>query len=334
MSGQLCEMKSCLLIVPRHFYWFEKNVSEALAARGYSVTVANDEYPLGTIGKILGKLQIPIVFTLTHNTLSKRFLKNRRYDLVLIFKGRGISGHVIKEIYQSAHNIIGFNLDSFSFNRSPLGWLNAVTRYCTFDYGDADRWSLPVIDLFSPPIAAIETENTKYELSAVMRNYGRRLRYVDRVIAVLRPRTVFIYLYELNFVGFVINALRDPRLYFRYRRNIHFRPLGYTEYAEVMRTSKFTIDYASNTQTGITIRCFEAVCAKTKIITNNAHIRRSRNFNEKDYIVFAENGRSEELVAAHSVAGASRCASHPRTVTDFLDELLAEPARALARVTR
>jgi hypothetical protein len=46
--------KTCLLIIQKDFYSFEKHVRGALNDLGYDVTVANHEYPESTFGKILG----------------------------------------------------------------------------------------------------------------------------------------------------------------------------------------------------------------------------------------------------------------------------------------
>jgi len=317
-------MKSCLLILQRHFYSFEKLIREALESKGYSVVVANDEYPEGTFGKILGKLQIPLVFRFTYDTLTKRFLNNRKYNLALIIHGRGISERLIKQIYRSADRIVGYNWDSFQLNRAPLKWYRLVTKYYTFDYRDADRWSLPVVELFSSSANVTEKKELKYQLSAVVRIHSNRLAYIDRVVSILKPENVFISLYELHWITFAINLLKSPRLYFKYLRFISFRPLPYSKYAEVMRSSEFTIDCAHETQTGITMRCFEAINMKTKIITNNPYMRRSSHFDDADYIVFGDSDSTETLVDAHVRCQAKPYASVPRTISHFIDELVSE----------
>jgi len=316
-------MKSCLLIIPKHFYSFEKHIREALEAKGYSVDVSNDEYPEGTFGKILGKLQIPLVFPMTYRTLCEGFLKSRKYDLALIFKGRGISERLIKAMNRSVDRIIGYNWDSFQLNRAPLKWFRFATRYYTFDYRDADHWSLPVIELFSSSATVTDKKEFKYQLSTVVRNHSRRLGYIDRVVSILQPSSVFISIYELNLFTFVINFLKSPRLYLKYRKNISFRPLPYSEYSEIMRSSEFTIDCAHETQTGITMRCFEAINMKTKIITNNAYMPRSKHFDAADYIVYGDNDRPETLVDAYTRCRAKPYSSKPRTIAHFIDELVA-----------
>ncbi len=324
-DGELCPaMKSCLLIIPRHFYSFEKHIREALEAMGYRVDVSNDEYPEGTFGRIVGKLQIPIIFPITYRTITERFLKNRTYDLALIFKGRGISERLIEAMRRSVRRIVGYNWDSFQLNKAPLGWYRFATKYYTFDYRDADRWSLPVVELFTSSATVTGEKKIRYQVSAILRNHGGRLGYVDRVVSILRPTDVFISIYEPDVFRFACNFLKSPRLYLKYRKYVSFRPLPYVEYSEVMRSSEFTIDYAHHTQTGITMRCFEAINMKTKIITNNPYIRRGSHFDEADYVVFGESDLPAALVDGYERCRTRSYASKPRTISDFIAELVAE----------
>ncbi len=122
----------------------------------------------------------------------------------------------------------------------------------------------------------VAEKQVRYEVSAVVRNHSGRLRYVDRVLRTLRPSSTFISIFELNLFTFAFNFARNPRLYWKYRRHISFKPLPYADYTRVMAESEFTIDYAHDTQTGITMRCFEAVNSKTKIITNNPYMHAAR----------------------------------------------------------
>lgn len=313
----------CLLIIPRHFYSFEKHIRGELTRRGLQVTVANDEYPEGTLGKIIGKLQIPLIFGITEREFERRYLaEGQRYDFAVIFKGRGMSVRLIEKLKRRAGCVIGYNWDSFQLNRSPLGWLKAASHYATFDYRDAGRWNLPVIELFSAAQTIGQDKACEYEVSSIVRNHSGRLRYIDRVLEVLKPRTAYISIFELNVFTFVFNFVRSPLLYIKYWPRITFKPVPYAEYSRVMAGSLFTIDFAHDTQTGITMRCFEAVNSRTKIITNNPYIARSPHFEPGDYVVFEEDGDPQQLAAAFRHAAAEPFKSRPRTIADFIGDLI------------
>lgn len=314
---------TCLLVIPRHFYSFERHIREGLEAEGYEVMVCNDEYPEGMFGKILGKLQVPYIFTATWKVFQSQILPGRRFDLVLIFKGRGMSVRLIEALRASADRVVAYNWDSFQLNRSPLGWYQSASRYFTFDYRDAERWKLPVVELFSAAKTVLGDKVVEYEVSSIVRNHSGRLRYIDMVLRVLRPATQHIVIFELNVFTFLFNFVRSPRLYLKYWKHITFKPVPYAEYSRVMAASAFTIDYAHDTQTGITMRCFEAVNSKTKIITNNPYMVRSPHFSRGDYLVIEDGAAGERLKQAFDAARREPFASRPRTIRDFIGDLIA-----------
>lgn len=170
--------KTCLLIMQKSFYSFEKLIREALVSKEFTVEVANDEYPLGFIGKLMGKTQFPLIFAITKYVIKRKYLNNKKYDLAIIIRGRGIGRDLIKEMKGSVSTIIGYNWDSFRYDKSPSKWFNFVTKYYTSDYSDSKRFSIPYLELFSSLSPASEKKTIEYDISAVVRNYSNRLKYI------------------------------------------------------------------------------------------------------------------------------------------------------------
>lgn len=314
--------KTCLLIISKQFYSFEKHIREALIAKGFDVTVSNDEYPEGMIGKILGKLQIPLIFPFTYKVVTEQFLNGKKYDIALIFKGRGMSKKLLERMRESADFIVGYNWDSFKLNRAPLKWYKFADKYYTFDYRDADKFSLPIVELFSASKSVTEDKIFKYEVSAVVRNHSGRLGYIDKVLSILKPSSIFLFVYELNIFTFIINFVKSPRLYFKYRQYISFKPLKYEAYSDAIKSSEFTIDYAHYTQTGITMRCFEAINTKTKIITNNKYTKRSIYFDDSNCIIFEGYEDANTLIRDYEQCKGRSYNVNVRTIGDFITELI------------
>jgi hypothetical protein len=316
--------KTCLLIIPRHFYSFEKLFTTNLESRGYTVTVSNDEYPSNTFGKLLGKLNIPLILPITDKALSRDFLEGRHYDIALIFKGRGIGKSLIKKISRSANKVVGYNWDSFDFNKAPLKWLQYVTNYYTFDYRDADKYSLPVVELFS----SLKLEGQGGELSkdiplsAIFRNHSSRLAYLDKILSILGEDGARIFVYEQNIFFFLLNFIKNPLLYFKYRKYISFNSLNYDDYIDIIQRSEYTVDYAHPAQSGLTMRSFESLSTHTKIITNNKYIERSKYFSHSNAILFPEDGDPARLKAGIQASVGHLVNPEVRTLDDFMDDLL------------
>jgi hypothetical protein len=316
------QKKYCLLIIQQSFHSFAGFLKEALAAKGYEVHVANDIYPASMMGTVLGKLQIPLIFKTTYGYITKNYLAEKKYEVAIIIRGRGVSKQLIAKMSETVPRIIGYNWDTFNFNAAPLAWYSDVNRYYTFDYADAERYHLPVLELFS---ALPETQGVKipkYDVSAVGKNYPGRLKYINRVLGVLNPQRVLIRLHENNVFDLLLNFFKHPALYIKYRKHISLRPLSNTAYLDAVGAAEFTIDYANNGQTGITMRCYEAISLQTKLITNNSFIKQSTHFNETNTIVFTDAEADGTLQDTYDMCRKKAFIKNNRGINRFLNDLL------------
>jgi hypothetical protein len=314
--------KRCLLITQKRFHSLDKFLKDALIAKGFEVVVANDEYPESLLGRIMGKMQFPLIFSNTYDYFVEHYLTGEKYDLAIIIKGRGVSEKLVKKMRESIPRIIGYNWDTFDYNPSALKWYKCVDKFYTFDYVDADKYSLPCLELYSALPANTETKTIKYELSAIGRNYPDRLRYMHKVLTILKPSNVYIYLYENNIFELIINFFRNPALYIKYRKHISLKSLTHSEYQNIIRSSEFTIDYANQGQTGITMRCFESIKLKTRIITNNKYLKRSSYFNNTNSVIFNYSDSAEELMVACADCSSQPFKSKTRDINNFVDDLI------------
>ena len=327
--------KTCLLIMPRSFYSFARMFSAALRNMGYEVTEANEEYPENALGKAMAKLDLGIARRITRRTISRRFLAGRHYDLILIIKGRGIGEKLAADLQLHADRVVGYHFDALAYDRATERWAKGVDRVSTFDYRDAQAKNWPLVELFSAQPPPEGDHPISIGFSAIVRNHSSRLAYLDAVVRALeiKPEDSFFYIFEQDVRSLVLNFLKHPRLYARWRRHIHRSPLAYEEYRRVLATSDFTIDYAHDKQTGLTMRSFEALASGAKLITNNPNIRKSRHFTEEHAVVF----RVGENYGSLKDAVRKRCGKRPerrwRSVLDCLQEIIGTVEPGSSRLT-
>ena len=311
----------CLLITPKRFYIFHEFLAKALRERGYKVSVVNEEYPKNIIGVLLGNFFPPISKLLTFKFFSKYLDQNIRYDIVIIVKGRGISNKTVKCLRNHAKKIIGYNFDSFRYNPSPLKWMKSVDKYATFDHRDSIDYGLEKIELFAS-IKDIEATDKTTDLSVVFKNHSDRLLYLDQISSLFTKIKSEIFIYERNIITFIKNFITHPLLIFKWRKYISFKPLDYSSYLDMINRSIYTLDYAHPKQTGTTIRCFEALACKTKIISNNKYILTNPAFNTNNVIIHPLNGNVEELYQLMKAKSKINSEFKSRSIDDFVDELL------------
>ncbi|MBC7506324.1 MAG: hypothetical protein H7267_11465 [Sandarakinorhabdus sp.] len=318
-------MPRCLLVMPQSFYGFAATIANGLEALGYTVTRANDEYPANIFGKIMGKLDLPPVRWLTRRAFRARFLGGPRWDLVVICKGRGIGAALAGDLKHHADRVVGYHFDALAYDPATARWGAAADRVTTFDYRDAAVHGWPVVELFSSLPAPEPLPPLRYKVSAIVRNHSQRLAYVDSIVSALGDADNFVFIYEKSRIAFWGKALLAPRLYWKWRHRIGFTPLPYADYVNVLAASAFTLDYAHPKQTGVTIRCFEALAVGARIITNNPQTLNSPYFGEHNTVVFGHTGDPAALT--HAIAGfggAARPLQARRTPQTFLAEVVGD----------
>lgn len=314
--------------MPQSFYGFAATIAGSLEALGYTVTAANDEYPANTIGKIMGKLDLAPIRWLTRRAFHQRFLAGPRWDLVVICKGRGIGPALVDDLKRHADRVVGYHFDALAYDQATARWVAGVDRVTSFDYRDAAAHDWPVVELFSSLPAPDPLPPQRYRYSAIVRNHSQRLAYVDRIVSALGSTDSFVFVYEKSRFGFWRKAILSPQLYWKWRDRISFSPLPYADYVGVLAASKFTLDYAHPKQTGVTIRCFEALAVGARIITNNVWTLKSPHFGAHNAVVFALSDDAAAL--RQSVAefdGAERPRPSRRTPETFISDIIgAAPA--------
>lgn len=320
-------MKRCLLISPLAFYTFHDTVRDALRARGYHVDLMNEEYPFNDFGKMIGKIgnrlgALWLSRWLTLREFRRRLDDEDPYDLIIIFRGRGLGRELLEYLRTRAGRIIGYNFDSFRVNPSPLDWRDLTDKFATFDVDEAKTYDAPLVHLFSgvaPDVAGLVPE---YDLSVIMRLHSKRLAYLREVLNSLPDAKTFIFLYEPSYTTLIFGLLRKPRLYYHFRSLISLTPMSYRDAMLRMANSHVTLDFAHTLQTGITLRCFEARSLGVRILSNNRHILDCDLFNE-DSVGFHELGDDRAALQATFARLRDRPAiAQWRNVQDFLDDLL------------
>lgn len=317
-------LKRCLLITPLTFYSFHRTLAAGLERRGYAVEILNDEFPANTLGKVLGKLALPLLRRLTLRGLRARLEAQGSYDLVLIIKGRGLGPSALAYLRTKSRRIVGYNFDSFGFNPSPLDWHQLTERYATFDIRDAAERGIPLVHLFSAA-APPESNERPYDISIIQRVHSERLVYTDVLLRSLPPGTrSFIFLYENSALTFAIGMLRRPRLYARLWPHISFKPLPYAQAMHILGRSRVTFDYAHPKQSGVTIRCFEAQSLGVAVMTNNHYAVNSGFFAPGSIAYLPTNADCAAAGALVMNLWRQRPEPRRRSLDEFLDDLLAD----------
>lgn len=310
-------MSRILLITPLNFYNYSERLKNALEERSHSVHVLNDEYPANFIGKVIGYLDLPLSRLITRYVIGKKLRKSgQSYDIVFIVKGRGISTKLLLELRKSCQQIIAYNFDSFAYYSHPIRWMDYVDKYYSFDFDDCKNYNLPRLDLYSSINVCDCNQRRVYDVSAIVRNHSNRVKFIHDVCSSISG-SVFIHIYEKNIFSYLINFIANPKYMWALRKHISFEPISFEKYQSILLKSKATIDYAHPKQSGITIRCWEALSIGTKIISNNRNLTKCEHFGQGTFLIYDPIKNKDVL--CEFIEG--RMQSYSRSIANFLDEI-------------
>lgn len=316
-------MKNCLLITPLGFYSWHSTIANELSSRGFLVDLMNDEYPEGLFGVLLGNFFNTVSQKITQKKFNDFFTQSyKRYDLTIIFKGRGVSSELLETISLHSDRVVGYNFDSFNYFDKPLKWFKNIDSYKTFDFVDSAMYKLQRVDLFSDHRIDCIPEK-KIDISCVIKNHSDRLVYLDKIYALLGEDIIFkVFIYETNILTLFRNILQHPLLIFKWRKHIFFKGLNQAEYFKIMSTSKFTIDYAHPSQSGVTMRCFQAAACGTRVITNNDYVKETSSLNRDNFFIYklGEDTKGLSLFVENNLFKQPLVSY--RGIGDFMDDLL------------
>jgi hypothetical protein len=325
-AGTAVRRPRCLLGYPPSFYSFGSTLKLELERRGYEVVTVSDEYPANLFGRLLGQFRRPwLLRQITVRKYRSLLADQPPFDLCLMVKGRGMSEACVDFLRSICKRTVAFNFDSFNYHSSSLDWFRQFDQFATFDLKDAHEHGVPLVHLFSalPPLSA--PSDKRIDVSAIVKNHSQRLHYIDTVLTALPRATRLIYIFEANVLSFFVNFLRYPRLYIKYWRYIHFKPLSYAQFMDALAASRVTIDYAHPAQTGITIRCFEAMSVGTHLITNNPNVGDCAWFEGVGVLHLPAGGSTAVLADGFAQLLKSPATVRLRSLADFVGDLLALP---------
>lgn len=315
-------MKRCLLVTPLSFYSWHSAVKLELENIGYKVDIINDEYPNNTLGLIIGNILNRISQKLTLKTV-RTFLKSQaQYDLILIFKGRGVSSDLVDDFNRHSKRTIAYNFDSFGYFPNSLKWYKKVSSYKSFDYVNSQQYGLKQVDLYSDKKLEEIVPKT-IDISCIMKNHSDRLKYLDEVYGYLGSDYNFkILIYEKNIFTYLRGAIKNPYLFYKWRKSISFVGLTGDEFFSVLASSKYTLDYAHPTQSGLTMRSFQAFACGTKLISNNKHLRNCELVDENAFYIHPLNGHADTLVKHIRENINKKSTIVFRGISEFINDLL------------
>ena len=309
--------KAALLISPT-FFGIEHEISAELQRRGYRVDLLPDRPFESPLLKAAGRLSRSWMLRRADRFFGGHLARPGRpdYQLVLVIVGEGLSPGMLRSLRAAlprAHFVL-YMWDSLTGRKSGVAAnLPFFDKCLTFDPSDAKHFGIPLRPLFyTPQFDLPERLDPAYALSFVGTIHSDRYEVISRVARQLgTDRRSYWYLYlQAPWVYALYRTVR-PSFWSTHMADFRFKALPRDEVTRVFLDSRSVLDIEHPMQTGLTLRTFEALGARKKIITTNQRVR--------DYDFFD----------ARNVCIIDR--DRPLLDKDFLDSPYAELSPAIRR---
>ncbi len=271
-------MKSILFLhIP--CYGYISKIKDELLNNNFSVDLFSIYPNLNIIEKIL-KTIFPKYITIKNRILQKKLINsliksNKQYDYVFVLVGRGLETQTLsklRKIYPCAKFIL-YLWDDVARVENILEKLEYFDIIYSSDSKDIKKYGFRFLPLFYCNEFVNKSNFEKKERIFSCGTLHSNRLFLFKKICEFSKKYNFEYDLVLN-----CSILYYLKFYFSLKKKdiysfISIKSISLSECAERTKIAKVIVDMPYNTQSGLSIRTFEALAAQTKIITTNEHIK-------------------------------------------------------------
>ncbi|MBN1183548.1 MAG: hypothetical protein JXB49_14760 [Bacteroidales bacterium] len=274
-----------VLFIGYEYFDYHTKIREALIELGATV----EYYPVMNYNLMYSFLRrISYRHFLNYNIKhGKKILKATRkkeYDYVFVIQGQQLSTDFFTELRLQLPQalFINYHWDAVritEFGNSLLDVIPFFDKAYSFDRDDCEKYmNLNYLPLFYSNRIRIKSEKT-YDLAFVgsitLLNRYLHIKQIERkCIEAKISFKYFLYVSPRDYIRFFINGNR--------MNNVSIRRLSSEGVKSLYNSAKVVLDIPNQVQSGLTIRTIEALADGTKLITNNANIKKESFYNENN----------------------------------------------------
>lgn len=285
-----------ILYLNHDFFIYDRAIAEELRKRGYEVLFRKFVRKAGFLDRRLCKKQGITSVQYAANCcqasiLSKLRKEKKHVDAVLVTSGQAMTEDTLQtlhKMYPQAKFLWNLwdsiqQIDEFELLKKYFDIL------LSFDKIEAERYGF----LYNPDFYVKETSAAEKEYDYCF--VATYTEYRDGILQDMLSKTGrkhnFIYLKETpnNRLIPTLRRLCSGETRKLAKRNIYYKTLAYDAMLDVFAKSRCIIDISHPGQTGLSMRPFEAMAVKSKLLSTNEMIR-GYDFYNTDNIYIADPG--------------------------------------------
>lgn len=293
--------KRVLLIAPK-FFGYEADIQREIERRGAQVDFLPDRPFTSSWLKAMARVYRPAVSVYSERAMEQRIRETctAPYDVVLVIIGEALTeSHIrtLRSLNPKARFVL-YMWDSFDNKKFVKQNLVHFDAASTFDRQDAKACGMQFRPLFYVPgFDQGDQQAIEYEVSFIGTAHSDRYRIVHNLQAALpKGARTFFYLFLQAPWVFTVRRVFDRNLAGSRRDEFRFDSIPKAKVQQVFARSFAILDIEHPKQTGLTMRTFEAIGARKKLITTNRDVA-NYDFYHPENILICERNKMPEIPA-------------------------------------
>jgi len=220
--------------------------------------------------------------------------KSVAFDYLFVNRGEVVPAFFLEELRLQQPDCIFlfYTWDSFTNHHHPTTILKYFDRKATFDPKDAIKYDIGFRPLFYlDRYKNITVDSSEYDVLFLGTAHSDRYRISSAVSkwAEQKGLRMFSYYYMHGRLVYFYKRLFDKTFkQFDYRK-LSFTSLKTDQIVKLYQQSKVILDINHPNQNGLTMRTFEAIGAKRKMITTNGEVVKFPFYNENNVCLIDRN---------------------------------------------
>lgn len=286
-------MSNILFISPDYFSYSDF-IKREMEKRGNVVDWFDDRPSKGILEKCLLRAKPSLMKKKIEDYFYKYILesaKKKNYDIVFVIMGQSFAPSMFIDLKRALpHSYFVLYLwDSVKNFPNSVALSKAFDKTFSFEKNDCDKYSYSFLPLFySEDLSQnFVSEPITYDALFIGTIKRGKLPYLTSLYRQLSKRmNCYFYCYLQSRLVYFYDKIYDKDFKHAHLYDFNYKKMSYSENISLLSKSRIVIDVNMSNQTGLSIRCFEALAYKKKMITTNGDIKTYDFYNPKNIYVF------------------------------------------------
>ncbi|QYJ72796.1 hypothetical protein K0H59_07130 [Shewanella sp. FJAT-51649] len=287
------------LFISPDFFSYKNSLIQAFEFLGYEVHWINHIPNNSPIVKAFSRKLTKVTEFFFESYYKNKINFDDDYDVVFVIKGEGISANLLKYIRNRMPKAkyIFYNWDSLDNSKFALKKLSIFDKCFTFDFNDSISEPLltfhPLFYTFdTTDVLECDYKENIFACSFIGTLHSERYKLVNEIAKQVGIKTKtnnnFIYFYYPSRFFFLVNKYFLGKFKDVTFKSVKFEPLSYKDVKTIMASSNYIIDIPNTDQSGLTMRVFEALGLKRKLITTASSIENYDFYDANNIIIYKD----------------------------------------------